>query len=164
MLSSSVLGKAYYIWIQSGIFYFLQSIFGAFSREFLNSTVVHWFVRDSRVEPVFKESVTARAFRAIMDLFFGLLRRLCAWVSATAKGGISAAFAERFVKSSFLLNFETILGGLICLMFIIPHDYWANPYALVFALFLFVLYLFMVGAGKRDAYYVHVVQGFVLLA
>lgn len=155
MLSSSVLGKAYYIWLDSAVFAFLQSIFGVFSRAFAGSKIVHLFVRDSRIEPIYKQSLFARVFKAILDFITNIFARLFAVIKAAAKGSIASAFVNRFVKTSFFLNFETILGAFICLMFIIPHDYWSNPIAFAAVLAIFVLYLLMVSAGKRKIYYLH---------
>jgi len=155
VLSSSVLGKTYYIWLQSGTFVLLQTIFGAFSRAFSESTIIHWFVRDSRVEPIYRQSLFARIFKAILDFITCVIGRIFSSISKAAVGSVSAAFVRRYVKGSFFINFETILGGFICLMFIIPHDYWSNSYALLAALGLFVLYLLMVGAGKRKSFYLH---------
>lgn len=155
MLSSSVLGKTYYIWLQSGVFAFLQTIFRAFSRAFSESSIVHWFVRDSRVESIYRQSLFARIFKAILDFITCIIGRVFSAINNVAKGSVSAAFVNRFLKGSFFFNFETILGGFICLMFIVPHDYWSNTYALLAALGLFALYLLMVGAGKRKSYYLH---------
>jgi len=155
VLSSSVLGKAYFIWLQSAVFAFLQSIFRPFSRAFANSTIIHWFVRDSRIEPIYSRSIFARIFKSVLDFITGLFGRLFSAIGKASKGGIASAFVDRFVKTSFFLNFETILGGFICLMFIVPHEYWSNPFAFIAVLAIFILYLCMVSAGKRKIYYLH---------
>lgn len=155
MLSSSVIGKTYYIWLQSTAFALLRSFYRAFSRAFENSTVVHWFVRDSAVEKIYTNSLFARIFKAIMDFIYCILSRIFRLIKTAAKGSCTASFCNRFLKDSFFFNYETILGGFICLMFIIPHDYWANPYALLASLGLFVLYFLLVGAGVRRPYYLH---------
>lgn len=155
MLSSSILGKTYDIWLQSAAFAFLQTIFRAFSRSFSNSAIVHFFVRESRVEPIYRQSLFARIFKAILDFIICLLKRLFAAIFRASEGSVTSSFINRFVKGSFFINFETILGGFICLMFIIPHDYWSNTFALLASLGLFALYLLMVGAGKRKTYYLH---------
>jgi Lipid A core - O-antigen ligase and related enzymes len=155
LLSSSVLGKAYYIWLQSAIFAFLQSIFGVFSRAFADSTIVHLFVRDSSIEPIYRQSLFSRIFKSILDFITCVFARLFAVIGKAAKGSVASKFVNRFVKTSFFINFETILGGFICLMFIVPHDYWSNPIAFAAILGIFVLYLLMVSAGKRKIYYLH---------
>lgn len=155
MLSSSILGKSYYIWLQSGTFAFLQTIFSAFSSAFSESTIVHWFVRDSRVEPLYEKSLFARIFKAIFDFIAHIISCIVKAITHAAQGSVSAAFVNRYVKGSFFINFETLLGGFICLMFIIPHDNWSNTYALLAAVGLFALYFIMVGAGKRKMYYLH---------
>ena len=155
MLSSSILGKTYDIWLQSGTFAFLQAIFRVLSRAFSKSTIVHWFVRDSRTEQIYEKSLFARIFKAILDFIVCIIWHIVKAITVTAKGGSTAAFVKKYVKGSFFINFETILGGFICLMFIIPHEYWSNTYALLAAVCLFALYLVMVGAGSRKLYYLH---------
>jgi len=155
LLSSSILGKTYDIWLQSITFAFLQAIFRVFSHAFSKSTIVHWFVRDSRIEQIFEKSLFARIFKAILDLIVCIIGHIVKAVTSTAKGGFVEAFVNKYVRGSFFINFETIMGGFICLMFVIPHDYWSNTYALLAAVCLFALYLVMVGAGKRKLYYLH---------
>ena len=80
---------------------------------------------------------------------------LCAWIKRTAKGGIFYAFCQRFFKTSFFVNYETMLGGFIFLMFILPHNYWSNSFALAAAIGLFIIYQFMVASGARKQLYIH---------
>ena len=155
MLSSSILGKTYYVWLNSLVFAIMQTIYRAFSCAFSNSTIVHWFVRDSRIEPIYEKSVFARIFKAIFDFIIFIIKYIADAIRKAANGSVSSAFIEKYIKGSFFINFETILGGFICLMFIIPHDYWSNTYALLAALVLFALYFIMVGAGKRKILYLH---------
>ncbi len=155
MLESSVLGKVYDIWLQSGFFAILQTIYAAFSRSFTNSKIVRFFVKDSSVEPIYKQSVIARILKWIFDLIYCVFSKIYAAVSRASKGSVTAAFSRRFLKSSFFFSFETLLGGFICLMFIIPHEYWSNTYALLGVAALCGLYFILVGAGVRKAYYIH---------
>lgn len=155
MLSSSILGKTYDIWLQSRVFAILQTIYRAFSRSFANSTIVHFFVRDSRVERIYSQSIIARLFKAIFDFIICILRKICAAVKTAAQGSVTAAFAHRFLRTSFFFSYETLLGGFLCLMFIIPHDYWSNTYALLGVIALLGLYFILVGAGVRKPYYIH---------
>ena len=155
MLSSSILGKLYILWTQSAVCAFLRGIYRAFSRSFKNSVIVHWFVRDSRLEPIYRTSLFARIFKAIFDFFDRLLHAIWAAVRRAGQGSVTQRFVNRYCRSSFFLKFETVLGGAICLMFIVPHDYWSNSYALLFAVGLFGLYAILVGAGKRKLYYLH---------
>lgn len=162
MLSTSILAKLYVLWMQSAVYVFLRSIYRAFSRGFRNSTIVHWFTRESRLEPIYRSSLFARIFRAIFDFFDRLLHALWAAIRRAGDGSATQRFVRRFCRSSFFLKFETILGGAICVMFIVPHDYWSNSYALLFAAGLFALYVILVGAGKRKIYYLHE-MGFPLM-
>lgn len=155
MLQTSVLGKAYDIWLQSTVFALLQSIFRAFSRAFENSRIVHVFVRDNRVERIYAGSLIARFFKLIFDLIYQLFACISSAVRRWSQGSFTAAFCHRFLRTSFFFSFETLLGGFICLMFIIPHDYWSNTYALLGVLALTGLYFILVGAGVRKPYYIH---------
>lgn len=162
MLSSSILGKIYYFWTLSAIYAGLRSVYRGFSRSFANSRIVHWFVKDSRVEPIYESSVFARVFKWIFDLITGALSKLFAAIRRLARGSVTERFVNRFIKGSFFINYETFLGGFILLMFIVPHDYWSNTYALLAVVGLFVLFLFMVAAGARRQFYLHN-MGFPLL-
>lgn len=155
MLSSSVLGRFYDIWLQSFFFRILETFYNAFSRSFKGSTIVHWFVRESRVESLYENSLFACIFRRIFDFITGLISKLFSAISRLAKGSVTSAFCQRFLRTSFFFNYETVLGGFICVMFIIPHDYWANMLALAACLGLFIIYQLMVSAGIRKQYYIH---------
>lgn len=155
LLSSSVLGKIYDIWQRSLTFAFLRLIYRAFSRAFKNSAVVRFLVKDRRVEPVFAQSVTAGLFRGLFDLIARALTWVCDGVRKTADGGVAARTWARYVKGSFFLNYETLLGCFLLLMFIVPHAAWSNTYALLGAAALFVLYFLMVGARQRKLLYLH---------
>jgi len=155
MLESNVLTRAYDIWLKSTAFALLQSIFRVFSTAFKNSRIVHIFVRESRLEPIYESSVLARILKFVFDLIY----RLIAWVAAPFKravdGSAFAALCRRYVKSSFLCSYETLLGGFIFLMFAIPHAYWSNTYALLGVIALAGAYFFLVGIGARKPFYIH---------
>lgn len=155
MLQTSVLGRAYDIWLQSMVFALFQGFYRAFSRAFKNSRVVRAFVRDSRVERIYAGSLTARLFKLIFDLIYRLFACISSALRKWSRGSVTAAFCGRFLRTSFFFSFETLLGGFICLMFIIPHDYWSNTYALLGVLALTGLYFILVGAGVRKPYYIH---------
>lgn len=155
MLETSILGKTYDIWLQSRVFTLLQAFYRAFSRSFANSTIVHFFVRDSRVERIYRQSLIARMLKWVFDFIIRIIAIISNWIKSAARGSITADFANRFLKSSFFFSFETLLGGFICLMFVVPHEYWSNTYALLGVVALTGLYFIMVGAGARKPYYIH---------
>lgn len=155
MLESSVLGKAYNIWLQSTVFAVLQSIFRAFSLAFKNNKLIHVFVRENRLEPIYADSVCAHFFKWIFDLIYRLFACIAAPIKRAEDGSVFVAFCRRYVRSSFLCSYETLLGGFICLMFIVPHSYWSNTYALFGAVALTGLYFILVGAKRREPFYIH---------
>lgn len=162
MLQTSILGKVYNVWIESGIFAILQTIYRAFSRSFTNSTIVHFFVRDSRAEQLYTDSLFSHMFRAILDFIVKIIHCISTAISNAARGGFFAGFAKRYLRTSFFINYETFLGGFIFLMFIVPHSYWSNSYALLACVGLFVLLIIMMGVGTRNKLYLHE-MGFPLL-
>ncbi len=119
-------------------------------------------MREGITEKLYENSLFARIFKWIFDLITGLISKLITSVRFLAKGSATERFINRFIKSSYLINYETFLGGFILLMFIIPHDYWSNTYALFAVLALFLLYQLMVSAGARKQFYIHN-MGFPLL-
>lgn len=155
MLEQSILGKAYSVWQCSVTFAILRSVYRAFSRSFSNSTIIHFFVRDSRVERLYADSLFAGIFKAILDFIVRIIHCISSAIVKASKGGVAEAFAKRFLRTSFFFNYETILGAFICLMFIIPHDYWSNGYALLAAIGLFALLIIMMGVGTRKKFYLH---------
>lgn len=162
MLQTSILGKVYNAWLESGIFAILQTIYHAFSRSFTNSTIVHFFVRDSRVEHLYADSLFARIFKAILNFIVKIIHNISKAIVKAAHGGFFAKFAKRYLRTSFFINYETILGGFICLMFIVPHSYWSNSYALLAAVGLFVLLIIMMGVGTRKKFHLYE-MGFPLM-
>lgn len=155
MLQESILGKAYTVWQCSVAFAILRSIYRAFSRAFSNSTIIHFFVRDSSVERLYADSLFARIFKAILDFITKIIHCISSAIITAAKGSVTASFTRRFLKTSFFFNYETILGAFICLMFIIPHNYWSNSFALLAAVGLFMLLIIMMGVGTRKKFYLH---------
>jgi O-antigen ligase len=149
------LGKAYNIWLSSGALALLQVFFRAFSRAFSASAIVRRLTSDSRIEPVFSRAAFARVFKWLFDCFYALLRRICDWTRRAAQGSLTESFVRRYVRGSFFLSFETILGGFLCLMYIIPHAYWSNTYALLGVFALCALYFLAVGARARKPFYIH---------
>jgi len=162
MLESSVLARAYDIWLKSTAFSLLQSLYRAFSAAFKNNRLIHIFVRENRLEPIYEGSV----FAGILKYIFDLIYRLIAWVAApfkrAASGSVFASLCRRYAKSSFLCSYETLLGGFIFLMFAIPHAYWSNTYALLGAAALTGAYFLLVGIGARKPFYIHQ-MGFPML-
>ena len=137
-------------------FAFMQAIYSAFSRAFENNKFIHLFVRDSRVEKIYSQSLFAKILKAILNFITAIFAYIFRAISKAAKGSVAEGFAKRFLKSSFFFSFETLFGGFICLMFIIPHSYWSNTLALLAAVGFFVLYIILVACGVRKKYHIHI--------
>lgn len=155
MLQESILGKAYVVWQYSTVFSVLRSIYRSFSRAFAHSAIISFFLSDHHVEKFYKHSFLALVFTAIFDCIISLINIVSSAVTRAAEGSVSSEFIQRFLKTSFFFNYETLLGGFICLMLIIPHDYWSNGYALFAAGGLLILLFIMMGIGIRKKLYLH---------
>lgn len=151
MLSDSVLGTLYGWWLQSRIFSFLYAIFRPFSRAFKESAIIRFIERDSVVERSYRNSFFAKMLRAVTDGLLYLPRRLYASTARVRAGSVLL----RWCSGSRIINFEFILGAFVCVMFITPHDYWSNSYALLAAAALFLSYGLLAAAGKRRVFYPH---------
>jgi hypothetical protein len=149
MLNDSVLGTLFYRWLHSRTFSFLHTVFRPFSRAFQSSAVIRFLKRDSVIEHIYQNSLFAKIVRALLNGLLFPPRKLYA-ASARLRAGSALL---RWGSGSRILNFEFMLGAFIFLMFVIPHDYWSNSYALLASAGLFVLYGLLVSAGKRSAFY-----------
>ncbi|NCC69071.1 MAG: hypothetical protein EOM14_12920, partial [Clostridia bacterium] len=149
MLSDSVLGTLYFRWLQSRIFSFLHAVFRPFSTAFKNSAIIRFIERDSVVERSYRNSLFAKIVRALINCLLLLPRK---FYEATDRPR-SGSLILRWCSGSLFFNFEFILGAFIFIMFVAPHDYWSNSYALLASAGLFVLYGLLAASGKRRVFY-----------
>lgn len=149
MLKDSVLGTLYFWWLQSRIFSFLHAVIRPFSAAFKNSAFARYLARDSKIERSYECSLFSKIIRSLINGLLYLPRRLYEETARTRSGSLFL----RCCSGSMILNFEYILGAFICLMFIAPHDYWSNSYALIASVGLLVIFSLLVAAGKRRAFY-----------
>lgn len=149
MLQTSILGKAYSLWLSSFVFSCLFSIYSAFKRAFVN----HWFVkflkRESRVEAKYATSMFSRIVNMVTSFIVGIFGLVFDRLGPMRDTSAFVGFYDRFVKSSVILNYEFLLGAFICVMFIAPHSMWSNTYALFAAVGLLGLFIVMCGAKCR---------------
>lgn len=149
------MGKMYDIWLESYVYAFIRSIYRFLSLSFKTSAIVRFFNRDSRLEALYSKSFFAAFFRMLLDLFHRLFRWIWGILSALSRGSVTVAYGRKYLTGSFIFSYETLLGGFVLLMYMVPHDYWSNTYALLGAAALLMAYLFLAGAGLRRPYYIH---------
>jgi O-antigen ligase len=151
MLNESVLGTLYGWWLKSRIFSFLYAIFRPFSLAFKNSAIIRFIERDSVIERSYRSSFFAKILRGVTDVLLYLPHRIYNATPGVRAGSVLL----RWCAGSLLINYEFILGAFVCVMFITPHDYWSNSYALMGAVALFLAYGLLAAAGKRRVFYPH---------
>lgn len=145
MLSNSILGRLYGYWLYSAIYRILRGIYRPFSRAFPNSAVVRFLRRSPKVEVWYGASL----FTRIVDAVWNFLLRVFGAVFRFLKPAAGSSVIVRLVSGSVLLRFEVILGAFVFVMFITPHSYWSNSYAVLAAVGLFGLWFLMSAAGRR---------------
>lgn len=145
----SILNTCYNIWISSAFFACLKKIYAPFARAYNNLALVKLLRRPDAIQSAYEGSLFSRIVRFIFDLILkpvGAVSRVLAPVFGSSR-------IVQAVCGSIFLSFEFILGAGICGIFIVPHDYWNNAYAVAIAGGLLVLYLLLAGAGKRQLMY-----------
>lgn len=152
MLEQSILGKIYALWIRSWTFALLQRAYRAVARAAQGSVILNRLFREGRLERLFRESFVGRLVRRFCDWISRLLGR-CDALNLYA--ATQNSFVLRTVRGSvlrFLGSFEGLFCFFVFVMFVVPHEYWNNLYAVAAAFVFLILYLFLAGAGHREWY------------
>ena len=151
MLEQSILGKLYTVWVQSGIFAALQWVYHGLRRAVEGSAILRWVFQEGRLERAFRDSLCYRVLGALADgvrRLFGSVDRLLGLSAAT-----DSSFVLRTLRGSFFIgelgSFEGLFSAFVMLMFLVPHNYWNNLYAVLGAFAFLALYLLLAGAGRR---------------
>ena len=151
MLEQSILGKLYAVWIQSGTFALLQRIYQGPYRAVKGSAILGAIFQEGRLEQAFRDSLTWRLIQALSDAIqrlFGGVNRLLG-LSAASDGSLALRTLRGSVLVGELGSFEGLFCVFLMAMFLIPHRYWNNLYAVLAAFAFLALYLLLAGAGRR---------------
>lgn len=149
MLNDSILGTAYVYWINSYIFSLIHRAFLPFSRAFSNSRIVHYFERESKFQIAYENSFVARIFILIFDALLYFPRK----IYLVLQPAIENSYFLKLASGSLVLNYEFVFYGFIAVIFMCPHNYWSNSYALLGSFAIFILYLIQVAMNKRELLY-----------
>lgn len=140
ILDSSVLGLLYRWWLGSALYAVNRAVWRRLRPVFSASRVLDALARPGRLSAVWAQSVAARLLgyltAALVSPFRALARR--------------APGLFRAIDGSRILRWEFLTGALICVMFLVPHDYWNNFYAALFAAVLLLRWLLRCGAGRQE--------------
>ncbi len=149
MLENSILGKVYEIWQLSFFYSVAARICGFFSSAWKGSALVGAFTREGRLCRAFLTCPVGRLFHAIYEFVFRIIRAVTGFIKPAWDGSAIISLA----RGSVFLKFEFLLGAFVCLMFMVPHDYWSNGLAFLGAAGLFAIYTVLAANGKRKAVY-----------
>lgn len=149
MVENSILGTVYRWWLGSWIFAIIGKIWRPFKNAYNNLALVKCLRKPAKVQLCYEKSLLARIVRAILDFIVKIISAIASFIKPFAEN--SAII--KACKTSCFINFEFLLGAFICAMFIAPHEYWNNIYFVLCAFGFFILYLILVGCGKRELYY-----------
>jgi putative inorganic carbon (HCO3(-)) transporter len=141
----AILTTLYTAWLQSGFFAFLRKIHVPFKNAYNDLALVKLARRHDSMQDKYDRSLFARIINFLLDL----MRRIIAAIANVLRPAFSSSIFVKLCSGSVFLNFEFMLGAFICGMFIAPHSYWSNSYAVLAAFGFLALYLILVGCGKR---------------
>ena len=152
MFEQSIAGTLWYWWRQSAVFAFLRSIYRWFRNAWQYSLLRRWMVHPSRIQALYENGLFARLMRAVLGGVAGALGCFFRWFARINAGSVNERIWKRCFAGSFILRFEALFGVFLAAMFLCPHDYWNNTYALLGALGFFALYLCVCGARGRTPF------------
>ena len=147
MLQQSVLGRVYTCWTESAIFRLVRKMYRACLGAVQGSVLLKAVFFEGRLEEYYRASAAARLVRGFCGLLMALLAHFRVLYAAAEGSRILAAVRGSVLR--VLLSFEGLFGAFVCVMFITPHDYWNNLYAVIAAVGFFLFYLFLTAIGKR---------------
>lgn len=92
-------------------------------------------------------------YRTIDRILKGVLRffgRIYDFLRRVNTESVNRKIFDSCVMGSYAFHMETLLALAVCVIFIIPHDYWNNLYASVLTLALFSVYFLCLLGGKKE--------------
>ena len=149
MFERSIAGTLWYWWRQSAVFAVLRAVYRWFRNAWQYSLVRRMLVHVSRIQEKYEASLFARIMNAVLGGISGALGYFFRWFGRINAGSVNERVFRRLFSGSFIFRYETLFGIFIAAMFLFPHDYWNNSYALVAAVGFLGLYLCVCGAKGR---------------
>lgn len=146
MFSHSIAGTLWYWWTQSGVFALLRAVYRWFRNAWHYSLARRILVHESAIQRAYETSCFARIVRTVLCWIAETLGCFFRWFARVNEGSVNQRVWRRVCGGSLILRFESLFGVFLAAMFLCPHDYWNNMYALVGAVGLFALYLCVCGA------------------
>ena len=146
MFEKSVAGTLWYWWRQSGVFAVLRAVYHWFRNAWQYSLIRRMLVHVSRIQEKYEASLFARIVNAVLGGISAVLGLFFGWFARINAGSVNERVFRRIFSGSFILRFESLFGIFVAAMFLFPHDYWNNSFALAGAVAFLALYLCVCGA------------------
>lgn len=149
MIEGSFLGTVYRWWLNSRLLAILAAIWSPIKNAYNNMALVKWLRKPSKLQIYYENSLFSRIIRAVFDFIVKIISSAANRLAPAFEGSAIV----RAIRNSYCINFEFLLGAFILVVFVTPHSLWNNSYFVLGAFGFFVLYLILVGCGKRNLYY-----------
>lgn len=147
--NSVILSSIYRCWLDSRFFALLSLIWRPFKNAYDNLFIVKRLRNADSIQRAYSNSLFARFIRFVCSI----ITKLIAAIAKPLKGAAETSLIIKLCRGSAILNFEFLLGAFICAMFIVPHEFWNNSYAILAAFGFLAIYFIMAGCGKRSLLY-----------
>ncbi len=126
----------------SWIYSFVLSVISFFVSSYNCSLLKRIILDCGNFEKYTESSLFYNLLSVIISFVLSVVRAITGFVSTIFDGSIIKKTYINWFKSSSVFSFEGFFSLCIVGMFLVPHDYWNNMYALLIALFLCVIYAF----------------------
>ncbi len=127
--------------MQSRFYTFLVKIVTLFADAFSESKTRKVLIGKGAIERYADSSVFYRALCKVTDAVIGFFVKICQFFETGAENSLTAKIYGLFFKRSLRENILAFTAFVCVVIFAIPHDFWFNMFALLFAVVLFILYI-----------------------
>ena len=114
------------------------------------SAIFGFLFKDSRWETIAKTSEVMQRLQRLTDKIFGILKKAYTAIKPALSDSLLGRGYSRIYRHHWSAHPVVWLGLFVLAMLVIPHEYWANSYALLGCGFLTVIWIGLVIAKKRD--------------
>lgn len=149
MLENSILGKLYTYWQYSLLYAILAKIYHVFSNAFKYSLTASIGRRDSKLQLWYENCLISKIIDAIINFVLRIIGAVCNFLAPAWENSKIVSWC----KGSVFLKFDFLLNAFICGMFIMPHEYWSNFFAVLGSVGLMAIYIVMCGVNSRKLLY-----------
>lgn len=136
--------------LDSRLYGVLLGIVNFFADAYADSTLRKKLLGKGAIERYAADSALYRFFGKISGGIIGFFAGFCGFVGKNASDSVVNRLYSLFFKRSFYQNYLAFTAFVCVIIFAIPHNFWFNPFGLLFAALLVVLY-FMAASDTDKA-------------